>query len=110
MLLVTVYRERFDRRCSSKIMCDKTQSVSNVFQQPLKSDNKEIHDCYIAELDQKTKLIHICYLPAASVRMRKTVPEVLKTARGVENGPSPKGGGRFQDRGHGFSHPDRSRR
>jgi hypothetical protein len=38
MLLVTVYRERaFDKQSSSKIMCDKTQSISNinVFQQPL---------------------------------------------------------------------------
>ena len=33
------------------------------------------------------------------VRMRKT--------RGLENGPSPKGEGRFQDRRHSFSHPDR---
>jgi hypothetical protein len=30
VLLVTVYRERaFDKQSSSKVMCDKTQSISN---------------------------------------------------------------------------------
>ena len=35
-------------------------------------------------------------------------PDEKNCARGLENGPSPKGEGRFQDRGHSFSHPDRS--
>jgi hypothetical protein len=34
-------------------------------------------------------------------------PDEKNCARGLENGPSPKGEGRFQDRGHSFSHPDR---
>ena len=61
-MLVTVYRERaFDKQSSSKIMCDKTQSISNmnVFQQHY--NNEEI-DCDVAELDQKTKLIlHVIF-------------------------------------------------
>ena len=57
-MLVTIYRERaFDKQSSSKIMCDRTQtlrvSAINVFQQPLKFDNEEI-DCDVAEFDQKT--------------------------------------------------------
>ena len=35
-------------------------------------------------------------------------PDEKNCARGLENGRSPKGEGRFQDRGHSFSHPDRS--
>ena len=34
-------------------------------------------------------------------------PDEKNCARGLENGPSPKGKGRFEDRGHSFSHPDR---
>jgi hypothetical protein len=36
------------------------------------------------------------------------VPDEKNCARGLENGPSPKGEGRFQDRGHSFSRPDRA--
>ena len=62
MLLVKVYRERgFDKQSSSKIMCDKTQSISNinVFLQPL----QQRRDCCdVDEHDQKTKLIlHVIF-------------------------------------------------
>jgi hypothetical protein len=44
----------------------------------------------------------------AMLPMIKPVPEDEKNcARGLENGPSPKGEGRFQVRGHSFSNPDR---
>jgi hypothetical protein len=59
--------------------------------------------------------IYICYLPAARSGWEKLRPRSWKRpspdekncARGLENGPSPKGEGRFQDRGRSFSHPDR---
>ncbi len=46
-----------------------------------------------------------CYI---YVIYRLPGPDEKNCARGLENGPSPKGEGRFQDRGHSFSHPDRS--
>ncbi len=39
---------------------------------------------------------------------RLRCPDEKNCARGLENGPSPKGEGRFQHRGHSFSHSDRS--
>ena len=41
------------------------------------------------------------------VTYRLRGPDEKNCVRGLENGPSPKGEGRFQDRGHSFSHPDR---
>ena len=54
----------------------------------------------VTKHDILVKYIYIIY------RLRG--PDEKNCARGLENGPSPKGEGRFQDRGHSFSHPDRS--
>ena len=66
-------------------------------------------------------LIYINDMPSCSNKLRFRIfaddiyviyrlrgPDEKNCARGLENGPSPKGEGRFQDRGHSFSHPDRS--
>jgi nucleoid-associated protein YejK len=58
MLLVTIYRERaFDKQSSSKIMCDKTQSISNKCFSAVIIMWQRRDWCDVVELDQKTKLI-----------------------------------------------------
>ena len=96
---------------SNQVIVDQLSVVEKIDKQPREYRSEQSLASTTngsASTTNNTELINIPPTQDIYVIYRLRGPDEKNCAQGLENGPSPKGEGRFQDRGHSFSHPDRS--